>query len=109
MGEVRTVGVVGLGAMGAGIAQLAVEAGYDVVGREVTPELGEAAAARIAGFLRRKVEKGQLESDACEAAIGRLRTTADLSDVDYGASVSDAARSARIGALVLLPTLIGSS
>ncbi len=81
MGEVRTIGVVGLGAMGAGIAQLAVEAGYDVIGREVTPELGEAAAARIAGFLRRKVEKGQLEADACEAAVARLRTTDALDDL----------------------------
>ena len=40
---VQTVGVVGLGAMGAGIAQLCVEAGVDTVGREVTPELGEQA------------------------------------------------------------------
>ena len=39
--EIRTIGVVGLGAMGAGIAQLAIEAGYETVGREVTDELGE--------------------------------------------------------------------
>ena len=38
--EIRRVGVVGLGAMGAGIAQLAIEAGYETVGREVTDELG---------------------------------------------------------------------
>ena len=44
MTEIRTIGVVGLGAMGGGIAQLAVEAGYDTVGREVTGELAEAAA-----------------------------------------------------------------
>ena len=34
--EIRRVGVVGLGAMGAGIAQLAIEAGYETVGREVS-------------------------------------------------------------------------
>ena len=44
--EVRTVGVVGLGAMGAGIAQLCVEAGVDTVGREITMELGEKAPRR---------------------------------------------------------------
>ena len=38
--EIRRVGVVGLGAMGAGIAQLAIEAGYETVGREVTDERG---------------------------------------------------------------------
>jgi len=56
------VGVVGLGAMGAGIAQLCVEAGLDTVGREVRAELGEKARDRIAHFLTRKVEKGQIES-----------------------------------------------
>jgi 3-hydroxyacyl-CoA dehydrogenase len=38
--EIRRVGVVGLGAMGAGIAQLAIEAGYETIGREVSDELG---------------------------------------------------------------------
>lgn len=78
MPEIRTIGVVGLGAMGAGIAQLAVEAGYETVGREVTPELGTAAAGRIAGFLTRKVEKGQLEQEQRDAAVGRLTVTTEL-------------------------------
>ena len=45
--EVRKVGVVGLGAMGAGIAQLCVEAGIETVGREISAELGEQARERI--------------------------------------------------------------
>jgi len=71
------VGVVGLGAMGAGIAQLCVEAGLDTVGREVTMELAEAAQERIAHFLTRKVEKGQIESFDVE----RLTLTTDLADL----------------------------
>jgi 3-hydroxybutyryl-CoA dehydrogenase len=71
------VGVVGLGAMGAGIAQLCVEAGIDTVGREVTADLGESARERIAHFLTRKVEKGQIESFDIE----RLSLTVDLSDI----------------------------
>jgi 3-hydroxybutyryl-CoA dehydrogenase len=71
------VGVVGLGAMGAGIAQLCVEARFDTVGREVTMELAEAAQGRIAHFLARKVEKGQIES----FDIGRLTLTIDLADL----------------------------
>jgi 3-hydroxybutyryl-CoA dehydrogenase len=71
------VGVVGLGAMGAGIAQLCVEAGLETVGREVTAELGEQARDRIAHFLTRKVEKGQIES----FDIGRLSRTTDVADL----------------------------
>ncbi|MFO7571854.1 MAG: 3-hydroxyacyl-CoA dehydrogenase NAD-binding domain-containing protein, partial [Gaiellaceae bacterium] len=76
--ETRTVGVVGLGAMGAGIAQLAIEAGYDVVGREVSDELGKKAHERIAHFLQRKVDKGQMAAEEREAAVGRLRLTTEL-------------------------------
>jgi 3-hydroxybutyryl-CoA dehydrogenase len=71
------VGVVGLGTMGAGIAQLCVEAGVETVGREVSLELGENARDRISHFLTRKVEKGQVES----FEIGLLRLTTDLADL----------------------------
>jgi 3-hydroxybutyryl-CoA dehydrogenase len=74
--EIRKVGVVGLGTMGAGIAQVCVEAGFDTVGREVEAGLGEKARERIEHFLGRKVEKGQLEAqakdDALEAAFEEL-------------------------------------
>jgi 3-hydroxybutyryl-CoA dehydrogenase len=75
------VGVIGLGAMGAGIAQLCVEAGVETVGREVSPELGEKARDRIAHFLTRKVEKGELQQDARDAAVERLTLTTDLADL----------------------------
>src|SRR6188472_1164579 len=64
--------------MGAGIAQVAVEAGFDVVGREVTAELGEEAAGRIGHFLTRKVEKGQETVEQRDAAVARLQTTTEL-------------------------------
>ena len=76
---VERIGVVGLGAMGAGIAQVAIEAGFEVVGREVTAELGETAAGRIGHFLTRKVEKGQRTQDERDAAVARLTTTSELS------------------------------
>jgi len=80
-GEIRRVGVVGLGAMGAGIAQLCIEAGVDTIGREVTAELGEGARDRIGHFLTRKVEKGQLEQVARDDAVARLSLTTDLDDL----------------------------
>jgi 3-hydroxybutyryl-CoA dehydrogenase len=79
------IGVVGLGAMGSGIAQLAVEAGFDTIGREVELERAEKARDQIAHFLMRKVEKGQLEQSARDEAVGRLQLTtalADLADCD---------------------------
>jgi 3-hydroxybutyryl-CoA dehydrogenase len=79
--EIEVVGVVGLGAMGAGIAQLAIEAGYETVGREVTDELGESARARIAHFLQRKVDKELLEEVDRDAALGRLTLTTRLEDL----------------------------
>jgi 3-hydroxybutyryl-CoA dehydrogenase len=75
------VGVVGLGAMGSGIAQLAIEAGFETVGREVDLARGEAAGARIAHFLTRKVEKGQLAQEARDGAVARLSVTTELSDL----------------------------
>ena len=79
--EIRTVGVVGLGTMGAGIAQIAALAGNDVVGREVSEELGERARARVEHFVGRAVEKGRLDAAERDAALGRLRTTTDLADL----------------------------
>jgi 3-hydroxybutyryl-CoA dehydrogenase len=79
--EIRKAGIVGLGTMGAGIAQLCVEAGVDTVGREVTDDLGERARDRIAHFLTRKVEKGQLAGEERDAAVGRLSLTTDVADL----------------------------
>jgi len=78
--EIRRIGVVGLGAMGAGIAQLAIEAGYETVGREVADELGDKALERVAHFLERKVDKEQMTGEAREAALARFSLTTDLTD-----------------------------
>jgi 3-hydroxybutyryl-CoA dehydrogenase len=80
MGRTR-VGIVGLGAMGAGIAQVAIEAGFDTIGREVELSRAEDARGRTAHFLTRKVEKGQIEQSARDAAIARLRVTSELADL----------------------------
>jgi 3-hydroxybutyryl-CoA dehydrogenase len=75
------IGVVGLGAMGSGIAQLAVEAGFETIGREVELARAEAARERIAHFLTRKVEKGQLAEGVRDAAVARLSLSDDLADL----------------------------
>ena len=79
--EIRRVGVVGLGTMGAGIAQVSVQAGFDTVGREVNDELGERGKATIDRYLTRGVEKRRLTQEEKDAAIGRLTLTTELADL----------------------------
>jgi 3-hydroxybutyryl-CoA dehydrogenase len=79
--EIRKVGVVGLGAMGAGIAQVSVQSGFETIGREIEPELGERGRATIERYLARGVEKGRLSGDERDASLGRLTLTTDLADL----------------------------
>jgi 3-hydroxybutyryl-CoA dehydrogenase len=79
--EISRVGVVGLGTMGAGIAQVCLQGGFEVVGREVAPELGDRARDRIDHYLARGVEKERLTQDEKEAALGRLTLVTELDDL----------------------------
>ena len=79
--EIARVGVVGLGTMGAGIAQVCLQAGFAVVGHEVEAERGEQARGRIDHYLGRGVEKGRLTREEKDAALGRLTLTTELADL----------------------------
>lgn len=79
--EIHKVGVVGLGTMGAGIAQVCIEAGVETVGRDITVELGERARATIDRYLTRGVEKERLTPEDKDAALGRFSLTTDLADL----------------------------
>jgi 3-hydroxybutyryl-CoA dehydrogenase len=76
--EISRVGVVGLGTMGAGIAQVCVQSGVETVGREVSDELAERGLATIEHYLGRGVEKGRMSQEEMEAALGRLTLATDL-------------------------------
>jgi len=79
--QIRRVGVVGLGTMGAGIAQVAAQAGFETVGREVSEELCERARGTIEHYLGRAVEKGKMTAEERDAALGRLTFTTELEDL----------------------------
>ena len=79
--EIRKVGVVGLGTMGAGIAQVSVQAGFETVGREVSTELGERGRATIDRYLTRGVDKGRMSADERDAALARLTLTTELEEL----------------------------
>ena len=76
---VEKVGVAGLGTMGAGIAQLCVQAGVPTVALEGSDELVEQGRGRIDYRLTRSVEKGRLEPADRERMLGLLETTTSVS------------------------------
>ena len=81
MAEIKQVGVVGAGLMGHGIAQVAAQAGYDVVVREVDDEALAKGVAKIEKQLARAVEKGKAEQADADAVLGRIHGTTDYKDL----------------------------
>ncbi len=73
MNEIHTVGVLGAGTMGAGIVQVAAEAGLGVLVHDPLDGATERARERIGGFLERKVEKGELDANDAADALARVR------------------------------------
>jgi 3-hydroxybutyryl-CoA dehydrogenase len=76
--EIKTIGVVGAGQMGSGIAQVAAQAGYEVVLLDVSQEALERGLGAIRRSLGKFLEKGRISQEAHEATLGRIRTTLDL-------------------------------
>jgi 3-hydroxybutyryl-CoA dehydrogenase len=74
-----TVAVVGAGTMGAGIAQIAAQAGHPVLLLDAAAGAAERAAGRIADALGKRVAAGKLAEDERRAIVGRITPVADLS------------------------------
>src|SRR3990170_6496579 len=81
MPDITSVGVLGCGLMGSGIAQTAAAAGFTTVVREISDQLLDKGKAAIAGSLNKLVEKGKLDAGARDATLGRLRFTTRLADL----------------------------
>ncbi len=79
--EIKTVGVVGCGLMGAGIAQTVAEGGYATIVREPTRELLDKGLDRIKSFLAKGVDKGKISAARRDAVWGRIRGTTELADL----------------------------
>ncbi len=76
--DVKTVGVVGAGTMGHGIAQVFAAAGYTVVLRDIADEFVQKGLAAIGKNLDRMVKKGKITAEDKEAVLGRIQGTTDL-------------------------------
>lgn len=79
--SIQRTAVIGSGLMGAGIAEVLAKSGLDVIVREINDEASAAGRARIEKSLARAVEKGKLDSEARDAALGRLRFTTDIGEL----------------------------
>jgi 3-hydroxybutyryl-CoA dehydrogenase len=87
---IDSVGVLGGGLMGSGIAEVAARAGFGTYVREVSSELADRARHSIEKSLARAVERGKLSHDDCAAALGRLAFGTDLQAAAVGKIVIEA-------------------
>ena len=72
--DITTIGVLGAGQMGGGIAQVAAAAGYQVVLADANQELAEKGKGKISTILGKQVEKGKMKAEDKDALVGRIRT-----------------------------------
>jgi 3-hydroxybutyryl-CoA dehydrogenase len=79
--QIKQVGVLGAGLMGHGIAQVAAQAGYDVVLREVDDATLQKGISKIEKQLARAVEKGKSSQEDADAVRGRITGTVDYKDL----------------------------
>jgi 3-hydroxybutyryl-CoA dehydrogenase len=78
--EIKTIGVLGAGQMGSGIAQVAAAAGYQVLLADASQELAEKGKGKIEKILGKQVEKGKMTAADKDALVGRIRTIASIAD-----------------------------
>ncbi len=75
---IQTIGVVGAGAMGSGIIEVAAKAGIEVVARDISPEAIEAGKGRVEGSMNKAVERGKLDEGARDTAVANISWTTDI-------------------------------
>ena len=84
--DIKTIGVLGAGVMGNGIAQVASMAGYNVILRDIEDRFVEGGIKNIDKFLAKTVEKGKMSADDKAAIMGRIKGTTDMGamkDADF--------------------------
>ena len=89
--DIKTVGIVGAGQMGNGIAHVFALAGFDVLMTDITQAALDNAIALIDRNLERQASRGKITEDDRKAALGRIRTTLNLPDLGQTDLVIEAA------------------
>jgi len=78
---IQTIGVLGAGIMGAGIAQVAAQAGYNVIMRDITDEFVSRGLNNITKNLNRDVQKNRLSPEEAQAISARIKGTTNMADL----------------------------
>lgn len=89
--SVTSVGIVGAGQMGNGIAHVMALAGYDVVLNDISEDALQAALARIDKNMARQVSRDLITEDAKQVAIGRIKASQDVAEVGQTDLIIEAA------------------
>jgi len=88
---IDTLGIVGAGAMGSGIIEVAAKSGVSVVARDISPEAIEAGKARVEGSLAKAVDRGKLDDASRDSALAAITWTTDIADMGGCQMVIEAA------------------
>jgi 3-hydroxybutyryl-CoA dehydrogenase len=83
MPDIQSVGVLGAGLMGSGIAQVAAQAGFATIVREVSDTAGQRGRAAIEKQLGKAIEKGKLTAEQKDATLGRLTFTTSVAELAH--------------------------
>lgn len=89
--EIKTVGVVGAGQMGNGIAHVMAVAGYDVLLNDISADALKAATDLIGKNLDKQVKREKISAEDRDAALARIKTTQELTDLGQSDLVIEAA------------------
>ena len=79
--EIKWIGVIGAGSMGNGIAQVAAQAGYQVIMRDIEDRFVQNGLKAIEKFLTKSVEKGKMAEEQKKDILGRIKGTTRLEDM----------------------------
>jgi 3-hydroxybutyryl-CoA dehydrogenase len=80
--DIKSVGIAGSGMMGAGIAEVAAKAGFDVILRGRSQASADKAVSKLTKSLGGQVDKGKLSAEERDDALSRVRTTTELEDLE---------------------------
>jgi 3-hydroxybutyryl-CoA dehydrogenase len=88
--QIQTVGVLGSGQMGGGIAQNAAQSGYDVILADISLDAAEKGRGKILSGLKKLIEKGKMTEGESQSLIARIRPVGKITDLGQADLVVEA-------------------